>query len=81
MAGQLGMFTRVVYNNKIISIGKASEEEKGLKNIKNFGDIKTDYLIINGSVQGHSKRQLLITAPLRKTKKQQKKNYEFIELR
>jgi len=80
MAGQLGMFTRIIYNNKIIDIGK-SENKNWLKNIKNFGNVKTDYLIINGSVQGVSKRQLLITAPLRKTKKQQKKNYEFIELR
>ena len=80
MAGQIGMFTRIIYNNKIIDIGK-SENKNWLKNIKNFGNIKTDYLIINGSVQGPSKRQLLLTAPLRKTKKQQKKNYEFIELR
>ena len=80
MAGQIGMFTRIAYNNKIIDMGK-SENKNWLKNIKNFGDVKTDYLIISGSAQGPSKRQLLITAPLRKTKKQQKKNYEFIELR
>jgi large subunit ribosomal protein L3 len=80
MAGQLGMFTRIVYNNKIIDIGK-SEDKDWLKNISHFGDVKTDYIIVNGSVQGPAKRQLLITAPLRKTKKQQKKKYEFIELR
>jgi len=79
-AGQLGMFTRIVYNNKIIDMGKA-EDKKGLKGIKNFGDIKTDYIIVSGSVQGPSKRQLLITAPLRQTKKQFKKNYELRELR
>nr|AJS12619.1 50S ribosomal protein L3P [uncultured archaeon] len=78
MAGQLGMFTRVIYNNKIIQIGKADENVKG---IKNFGDVKTDYLIVDGSVQGPSKRQLIITAPLRQTKRQAKKNYEFVELR
>ncbi len=77
-AGQLGMFTRVVYNNKIISIGKSDDK---LKNIKNYGDIKTDYIIVRGSVQGPSKRQLIATAPLRGTKKQLKKSFEFIELR
>ncbi|RLG15661.1 50S ribosomal protein L3 [Candidatus Pacearchaeota archaeon] len=77
-AGQLGMFTRIIYNNKIIDLGKA---ENKFKNIKNFGDIKTDYIIVAGSVQGPAKRQLLITAPLRETKKQSKKNYEFLELR
>ena len=78
MAGQLGMFTRVTYNNKIIDLGKA---EKKFKNIKNFGDVKTDYILVRGSIQGPAKRQLLITSPLRETKKQTKKNYELIELR
>jgi len=76
MAGQLGMFTRVEYNKKILSIGKSSE--KPIKAIKNYGDIKTNYLILSGSVQGPSKRQILVTAPLRPSKMQTKKNYELI---
>ena len=79
MAGQLGMFTRTVYNNKILALGKASEKE--LKNIKNYGNIKTDYIIVRGSVQGPAKRQLLITTPLRETKKQLKKSFELLEIR
>ena len=79
-AGQLGMFTRIIYNNNIVDIGKP-ENKKWLKNLKNFGNIKTDYVIVRGSVQGPAKRQLLITAPLRETKKQIKKNFELIELR
>lgn len=82
MAGQLGMFTRVTYNNSIIEIGSLKGKGEGkLKNIKNYGDIDTDYLIIRGSVQGPAKRQLLVTSPLRETKKQAKKAYELIELR
>ncbi len=77
-AGQLGMFTRAVYNNKIIDMGKA---EGKLKGIKNYGNVRTDYIIVQGSVQGPAKRQLIITQPLRATKKQLKKNYELIELR
>ena len=79
MAGQIGMFTRVSYNNKVVEIGKA--EDRQIRNLKKFGDIKTDYVIVHGSVQGPSKRQLLITAPLRATKKQLKENYELIKLR
>ena len=79
MAGQLGMFTRVVYNNKIIQIGKP--EEMNLKNRINYGDVKTDYMIIRGSIQGPHKRQILLTYPLRETRKQIKKNFEFLELR
>ncbi|MBU3906930.1 MAG: 50S ribosomal protein L3 [Nanoarchaeota archaeon] len=82
-AGQLGMFTRVIYNNKIISLGKieAGKFENEFKGIKNFGDIKTDHMIVAGSVQGTAKRQLLATTPLRKTKKQEKKSFELLEIR
>ncbi len=79
MAGQTGMFTRVSYNQKILSIEKSSE--KPIKGIKNYGDIKTDYLIVAGSVHGPAKRQILITFPLRETKKQKRKQYEFIEIK
>lgn len=79
MAGQLGMFNRVHYNQKIIDLGKSSEKE--IKNIKNYGDIKTDYVLVAGSVQGPSKRQLLITSPLRPSKMQTKKSYELLELK
>lgn len=78
MAGQLGMFTRVVYNNKILDLGKAEEKFKA---IKNYGDVKTDYVVVAGSVQGSAKRQMVLTQPLRPTKKQLKKDYELIELR
>ena len=76
-AGQLGMFTRATYNSKIIDSGKSDGK---FKNIKNFGEIKTDYIILSGSVQGPAKRQLLITAPLRESKMQKKKIFEFIDL-
>jgi large subunit ribosomal protein L3 len=78
MAGQLGMFTRAVYNNKIIDLGKSENKFLG---IKNYGDIKTDYIIVQGSIQGSAKRQIVLTHALRPTKKQNKKNYELIELR
>jgi len=65
MAGQLGMFTRVTYNQKIIGLGKAESKFKG---IKNFGEIKSEYIIVNGSIQGAAKRQLIITPSLRPTK-------------
>ena len=78
MAGQLGTFTRVVYNNKILDMGKAEGKFKALKH---FGDIKTDYIVVKGSVQGPKKRQLVLTQALRPTKKQTKKNLELIELR
>ncbi len=81
MAGQLGMFTRVTYNQKVLALGNDENIKKTLKSIKNYGDIKTDYVIVSGSVQGSVKRQLLITAPLRTSKMSRKKNYEFLEVK
>ncbi len=82
MAGQMGYFTRVVYNNKVIKVGNVSEEDiNSDKGFKKFGKIKNDYAIVFGSVQGPSKRELLVTTALRPSKKQDQKNMEFIELR
>ena len=83
MAGQLGMFTRVIYNNKIIDMNNISESDYAsvLKSLKNYGNVKSDYIIVKGSVQGSVKRQLLVTKPLRETKRTKKKNYELVELK
>lgn len=81
MAGQMGMFTRVHYNQKIIHLGKAQDSKDKLKNLKNYGEIYTDYLIVAGSVQGVPKRPLLLTSTLRTSKMQKKKNYEFLEIK
>ncbi|VVB79687.1 50S ribosomal protein L3 [uncultured archaeon] len=79
-AGQVGLFTRVIYNNKVLDVGKAGSR-KELTNIKNYGNVNSDFVIVQGSVQGTAKRQLIITQPLRVTKKQNKKSLELIEIR
>jgi len=82
MAGQMGFSTRVNYNNKIILLESIKNKDINSQNgFRHFGKIKTEYLIINSSVSGPSKRPFVLTVTLRKTKKQTKKNYEFIELR
>ena len=81
MAGQLGMFSRIQYNGKIIELGKAKEKSINPKSgWHKYGNILTEYAIVAGSIQGPRKRQLLLTFPLRKTKKTEKKNYEVIKL-
>ncbi len=81
MAGQLGFFTRVSYNNKVITSGNIKEKEINPKSgYKSYGKIKTSFLIIKGSVQGPPKRQVLVTPSFRPTLSQLKKKYEFIQL-
>ena len=83
MPGQLGYFARVTYNSKIIAVKKVSEAAsinvKG--GFESYGNVKNECIIVYGSVQGPQKRQLLLTPALRPTKKQNKKQYELIELR
>ncbi len=103
ISGQLGQFTRVAYNSKVLFSGKIQENQEkssqssdfsGPQKSKDFcgdinqkqgfmhyGKIKTEFLVLKGSVQGPAKRQLLLTLPLRKTKSQEKLNYEFLGLR
>jgi len=77
MAGQLGTFTRVHYNQKILAVGNDESVKDSLKAIKHYGNVNADYLIVQGSVQGPAKRQVFVTAPLRRSKMSAKKNYEF----
>jgi large subunit ribosomal protein L3 len=83
MPGQMGFHSRICLNNSIVA-SKKFEGDKDMiskRVFQNYGIIKNDYIVIQGSVQGSQKRQLLITSPFRATKKQSKKNYEFLELR
>lgn len=82
-AGQHGLFTRPIYNNQVVTMNDASKNPSinPSEGFKNYGVIRNEYLVIRGSVQGPSKRGIIITTPLRKTKIQEKKKYEFMELR
>jgi len=78
ISGQMGLFTRVAYNNKVIAVSKANEPISG---IERYTNLKSDYIIVNGSVQGPKKRQILLTQPLRITKRKAKKKFALVKLR
>lgn len=81
-AGQLGMFTRIVYNNNLILKNDISSMNiNPAQGFEHYGKINTSFALLRGSLQGPAKRQLLLTSPLRPTKKTKKKKFEFIELR
>ncbi len=81
LAGQLGLFSRITYNQKVISSGNIKEKDINISSgFPNYGKIRSSYLIVQGSVHGPVKRQVLITLPARPSKKQMKKKYEFLEL-
>ena len=81
-AGQLGMFTRVQYNIKPITHANAQQGPIPANHgFKHYGLIAGDYLVVEGSVQGAAKREIVITPALRPTRKMLKKKYEFAELK
>lgn len=82
MPGQLGMFTRVHYNLKVVGSGNAGDKKVEKENgFKNYGKVKSNYIFLAGSVQGPAKRQILVTPAMRPNKKQSKKDYELLEVR
>jgi len=75
MAGQLGFFTRVQNNNKIIELNKKEDYP-----FQHYGNVKTNFCIIKGSIGGPVKRPVLLTFAARPNKKIEKENFEFIRL-
>lgn len=81
-AGQTGFQNRVSYNNFILEVGKIKDKDVNKKGgFDHYGFIKTDYLILKGSIAGPKKRGIVVTPSLRPTKKQSKKKLEVLELR
>ena len=81
MAGQLGLFSRTHYNFKVITSGKIAEKDiNPVNGFKRYGKIKTNYIVLKGSIQGPAKRQILLTPAIRPTKLKQKQNYDFLSL-
>ncbi len=78
LMGQMGFFTRVQYNNKILEITNSSSGITPKSGFSNYGLIKTHYILIKGSVHGTQKRPLLITLALRPSKNTTKENFEII---
>jgi large subunit ribosomal protein L3 len=81
-AGQTGYQNRITYNNLILQIGKISEKDINKDSgFHRYGKIKTEYLILKGSIPGPKKRGLVITRALRPSRFQEKKKFEVLELR
>ena len=82
MAGQTGFHTRIVYNGLIIKKGNIAEEDVSPGGgFHKYGKLGNDYIAVLGSVQGPSKRQLVLTKPLRANRSGLNKKYTFIETR
>lgn len=81
-AGQTGYHSRITYNNLVLEVGKIKEKDINKSGgFEHYGVIKTDYIILKGSIPGPQKRGLMITPAIRPTKYKAKKKFEVLELR
>lgn len=80
LSGQLGMFSRLHYNLKVLASSSMAADKVKLKSFRNYGNIKSNYIVLHGSVQGPAKRQILLTSPLRPSLKQTRKKLEMVEV-
>ncbi|MEM5766508.1 MAG: 50S ribosomal protein L3 [Candidatus Aenigmatarchaeota archaeon] len=68
MAGQLGFQTRTELNKRILKIGEKGEEVTPKGGFKNYGIVKSNYLLLEGSVPGPKKRLIRLRAAIRPPK-------------
>jgi large subunit ribosomal protein L3 len=81
MSGQHGYFHRTTSNLNILDIAKIEQKNINPKEgFEHFGNIKTEYIVIKGNVAGPEKSCLILTSPLRETKKSKKKNYQLVKI-
>lgn len=64
-AGQMGYHTRTEWNKWIIKISDKPEEINPKGGFIRYGNVKSDYILIKGSVQGATKRLIRFNKPKR----------------
>ncbi len=64
-AGQMGYHQRIEYNKRILKIGKDGKEVNVKGGFIRYGNIKSPYVIIEGSVPGTEKRTIKLRVPAR----------------
>ncbi len=67
-AGQMGFFQRTEYNKRILKIGQDAKDIAQKGGIVNYGIVKNNYILLEGSVPGPKKRLVMMRAALRPPK-------------
>lgn len=64
-AGQMGYHQRTQYNNQILKIGADPADVNPKGGFLRFGEVKNQYVIVKGSIQGPKKRMITLTKAIR----------------
>ncbi len=80
--GQMGYHSRTEYNKKVLKIGSAAKvkEINQVTGFKNYGLLKSDFVILAGSVAGPCKRAIGLRIPIRESpmERHQVESLEYI---
>ncbi|MBI4154574.1 50S ribosomal protein L3 [Candidatus Woesearchaeota archaeon] len=68
VAGKMGYHSRTEYNKHLIKIGNKPTEIIPKGDFLQYGKVKSDYILIKGSVIGARKRAIILTNPRREKK-------------
>lgn len=68
-AGKTGFYQRIEYNKQIIKISDKPEEINPKGGFINFGNVKSTYVLVKGSVAGIKKRLIILKKALRPNNK------------
>lgn len=66
-AGQHGFHRRTQYNVRVLSVGDDPKKVNTSEGFPHYGTVKTDYVILKGSVQGTQKRFVFLRKSIRNT--------------
>lgn len=68
-AGQMGFHQRTDYNKQILKIADAKKENiNPVSGINQYGLVRSQYLLLSGSLPGAKKRLVILSAPIRPRK-------------
>ncbi|MBI2663538.1 50S ribosomal protein L3 [Candidatus Woesearchaeota archaeon] len=80
MPGKMGYHQRVEYNKWLLKISNKIEEINPKGGFLQYGLVKSDFILLNGSVPGSRKRLVILTEPMRAKKQSQKSEINYISL-
>jgi large subunit ribosomal protein L3 len=69
MAGKHGFFTRTEYNKWIIKMGTDPKDINAKGGFVNYGEVKSNYMLVKGSIPGSKKRLIRLNSPIRPNRK------------
>ena len=78
MAGQYGFFKRTEFNKRILMMNNDVSKVNPKGGIVNYGNVKENFMLVEGSIPGSKKRLVVLRKASRQTKKEVPVEVEYI---